>query len=345
MENLTVCVVGGGTVGLAVAWTLARRGASVTVADPSPGSGASWVAGGMLAPYSEAWPGEEELVRLGIESLRLWDEFERDLREYADGELITARGTVWFAVDEADAGELRTMHGAASIGEPDSFVTLRPSEAVRLVPGAAPRVRAAAYARTELAVDNRILHRTLVNACIHEGVQITADRIVDVDQVEADAVIVCAGSESTELLPDLCVRPVKGEVVRLRRTPGALPPPAVTVRAKVRGRHVYVVPRADGVVVGATQYENDRDLATRIGPVVDLLADAFTVLPFLREYDLAEISAGLRPMTTDSVPVIERVRTGVYAATGHGRNGILLAPLTAVAVADMLTEQEEQVWN
>ncbi|BDH59285.1 FAD-dependent oxidoreductase [Tsukamurella sp. PLM1] len=119
----------------------------------------------------------------------------------------------------------------------------------------------------------------------------------------------------------------------------------MTVRARVHGRSVYVVPRADGVVVGATQYENDRDLSPRIGPVVDLLDDAFTVLPFLREYDLVSVDAGHRPTTPGNVPVIARLGERRFAATGHGRNGILLSPVTGVRAADMVLNEEVHAWS
>lgn len=346
-----VRVVGGGSVGLTVAWSLARRGAAVTVHDPEPGSGASWVAGGMIAPYSEAWPGEEALHHLGVESLGLWDVFACDLSPYADGPLVTARGTVWLAVDDGDAEDLGTIGRAVveSGGAPELFAAIRPSAALRAVPGAAPRIRAAAQAPSEIAVDNRLVHRALLAACVDAGVRFER-ATVDMPPTElaattGDAVIVCAGAASAALCPELGVRPVKGEVVRLRRGRSCLPPPTVTVRARVHGRQVYVVPRADGVVVGATQYENDRDLSPRIGPVVDLLDDAFTVLPFLREYDLIEVTAGLRPTTADNVPVIAPLGEGVFAATGHGRNGILLAPVTGVRVADMVLNKEVHAWN
>lgn len=342
----TVTVVGGGTVGLTIAWTLARRGSTVTVVDPRPGSGASWVAGGMIAPYSEAWPGEEELYRLGVESLGLWEGFARDLQPYADGPLITSRGTVHLAVDEGDAADLETV--AAAVGDPALFAPLRPSAAARAVPGAAPRIRAAASAPDEISVDNRLLHRALRAACTTEGVTFRAaavDGAAGLDALPGDAVIISAGADSGALAPELGVRPVKGEVVRLRRGPTCLPPPAVTVRARVRGRQVYVVPRADGVVVGATQYENDRDLGVRIGPVVELLDDAFTVLPFLREYEFVEVAAGLRPTTAGNVPVIAPFGGRVFAATGHGRNGLLLAPVTGARAADMVLKQEVQAWS
>ncbi|NMD58110.1 MULTISPECIES: glycine oxidase ThiO [Tsukamurella] len=341
----TVTVVGGGTIGLSVARALAGRGSTVTVVDPCPGSGASWVAGGMIAPYSEAWPGEEELYRLGVESLGLWEGFARDLQPFADGPLITSRGTVHLAVDDGDAADLETI--AAAVGEPALFGPLRPSAAARAVPGAAPRIRAAAHAPQEIAVDNRLVHGALLAACRAAGVTFQEEsvRSGDVDDLPGDAVILCAGADSAALAPELEVRPVKGEVVRLRRGPTCLPPPEVTVRARVRGRQVYVVPRADGVVVGATQYENDHDLGVRIGPVVELLDDAFTVLPFLREYEFAEVTAGLRPTTAGNVPVIAPLRGRLFAATGHGRNGLLLAPVTGARAADMVLQQEVQAWS
>ncbi|GAA1083067.1 glycine oxidase ThiO [Tsukamurella strandjordii] len=339
----SVSVVGAGIVGLTVAWSLARAGARVAVYDPAPGSGASWVAGGMLAPYSEAWPGEEGLLALGAQSLALWEGFATALQPYADGPLITARGTVWLAVDDGDAEELATV--TTAVGDERLFAALRPSAALRTIPGAAPRIRAAAQAPSELAVDNRLVHRALLAACAATGVELRAEAVRAPSDLPGDAVIVCAGAASVDLLPGCAVRPVKGEVVRLRRAPSCLPPPEVTVRARVHGRPVYVVPRADGVVVGATQYENDRDLAPRVGPVVELLVDAFTVLPFLREYELVEVTAGLRPTRPDNLPLLGRVDGRVFAATGHGRNGILLAPVTGARAVDMVLDQEVHAWN
>lgn len=342
----SVTVVGGGTVGLTVARALALRGCAVEVVDPDPGSGASWVAGGMIAPYSEAWPGEDELYRLSVESLGLWEEFARDLQPFADGPLITARGAVHLALDDGDAADLETI--AAAVGDPELFGPMRPSAAARAVPGAAPRIRAAAHAPQEIAVDNRLVHGALLAACRAAGVAFRAEAVdgaAALDDLPGDAVIVSAGVDSATLAPDLGVRPVKGEVVRLRRGPTCLPPPEVTVRARVHGRQVYVVPRADGVVVGATQYENDRDLGVRIGPVVEMLDDAFTVLPFLREYEFIEVAAGLRPTTAGNVPVIAPLGGRVYAATGHGRGGLLLAPVTGRRTADMVLQQEVQAWS
>jgi glycine oxidase len=132
-----------------------------------------------------------------------------------------------------------------------------------------------------------------------------------------------------KLWPGLPVRPVKGEVLRLRWRGGCMPLPQRVIRARVHGRVVYLVPRADGVVVGATQYEHGRDTAPSVAGVRELLDDACAVLPGLGEYELAECAAGLRPMTEDNMPIVGRIDDRTLVATGHGRSGFLLAPWTA----------------
>jgi glycine oxidase len=136
------------------------------------------------------------------------------------------------------------------------------------------------------------------------------------------------------------IRPVKGQLLRLRH-PGSLPPIATrTIRALVQGREVYLVPRRDGeLVVGATQEErDDRDITA--GAVHDLLRDATTALPAVSELILAEISVGLRPGSADNGPIVGRVSDHLIAAAGHFRNGILLSAATADAVAAILAGQE-----
>jgi glycine oxidase len=133
------------------------------------------------------------------------------------------------------------------------------------------------------------------------------------------------------------VRPVKGEILRLRCRPGSLPPPARTVRGLVEGRPVYLVPRENGgLVVGATQYEAGFEEAPRVGGVRDLLADAERLVPAVADYALVEAGAGVRPGTPDNLPVVRPLEPGVLAATGHGRNGMLLLPGTLAEVAALL---------
>jgi glycine oxidase len=155
----------------------------------------------------------------------------------------------------------------------------------------------------------------------------------------ADTVLVAAGAHSAGLHPALhgLVRPVKGEILRLALRPGAFPAPRRTVRALVDGRPVYMVPRADGLVLGATQSEVGFDTTVTVGGVRDLLRDAERILPGIAEYALVESAAGLRPGSPDNLPLIGAIGPeGLLVATGHHRNGMLLAPVTADAVAALL---------
>ena len=148
--------------------------------------------------------------------------------------------------------------------------------------------------------------------------------------------VIANGIDAPALWPGLPVRPVKGEVLRLRWRKGCMPLLQRVIRARVHGRQVYLVPRADGVVVGATQYEHGRDTAPVVSGVRDLLDDACTVLPALGEYELAECAAGLRPMTPDNLPLVQRLDERTLVAAGHGRSGFLLAPWTAEQIVSEL---------
>ncbi len=177
-----------------------------------------------------------------------------------------------------------------------------------------------------------------------DGVDAAVGRSAGLDQddgaLSADAVVICAGAHSGLLHPALAalVRPVKGEIVRLAHRGSALPPPTRTVRALVDGRPLYAVPRDDGgLVVGATQYEAGFDTDVTVAGVRDLLRDVERVLPAVAEYTLVETAAGLRPGSPDNRPLIGALGPdGLFVATGHGRNGMLLAPVTADAVVAML---------
>jgi glycine oxidase len=318
----SLAVVGGGVIGLSVARRAAQAGWSVCV-HRTADTGASWVAGGMLAPHSEGWPGEERLLQLGLESLRLWH--EGGFTEGLPPEVITARESLVVAVDRADVADLRTV--ADWLSEQGHPVVWE--SAVRdIEPQLAQGIRHGFRAPTELAVDNRALLEALVAECDRAGVRWDGPA-ADLSRVGGDAVVIANGVDAPALWPGLPVRPVKGEVLRLRWRKGCMPLPRRVIRARVRGRQVYLVPRADGVVVGATQYEHGRDTAPVVSGVRDLLDDACAVLPALGEYELAECAAGLRPMTPDNLPIVRRLDARTLVATGHGRSGFLLAPWTA----------------
>ncbi|MDV8001629.1 glycine oxidase ThiO [Rhodococcus sp. IEGM 1408] len=349
-----VAVVGGSVIGLACAWAVARAGVAreVVIHEPDdagpdgvPTSSAAWVAGGMLAPFSEAWPGEEAAFALGVDSLRRWPDFLRDLQpHHRPGPPIrTATHTHLLAVDDADSRDLdmamawaARQAGPARATEADvRRVTRR--ELREAEPSLARVARTVYRMDTESAVDNRLLLAALTRACHAEGVTWVRGAVAVLDDVEADRVVLAAGAGSADLA-GLPVRPVKGEVLRLRIRPGCEEPPRGVVRAFVRGRPLYLVPRDGGLVVGATQYEHGEDRQVTVSGVRDLLADAETVFPGVGEYELAEAIAGLRPMSPDNLPFlgVDPDDPRVVHATGHGRNGIALTPVTAATVAAQL---------
>jgi glycine oxidase len=328
----SLAVIGGGVIGLAVARRAAQAGWSVRVHRTGE-RGASWVAGGMLAPHSEGWPGEERLLRLGLESLRLWRE-----GGFTDGlppEVITARESLVVAIDQADVADLHTV--ADWLSEQGHPVVWE-SAARDVEPLLAQGIRHGFRAPTELAVDNRAVLDALSVDCERHGVRWAGpvDRLPGVSDVKADAVVIANGIDAPALWPGLPIRPVKGEVLRLRWRSGCMPLLQRVIRARVHGRQVYLVPRRDGVVVGATQYEHGRDTAPVVSGVRDLLDDACAVVPALGEYELAECAAGLRPMTPDNLPIVQRLDARTLVAAGHGRSGFLLAPWTAEQIVSEL---------
>ncbi len=342
-HNATIVVVGGGVIGLSVAWRLVST-CDVTLVDPAPATGASWVAGGMLAAVTETWPGEEDLLDLSTASLAAWPEFAAEL-----GVDLQTNGTIAAALDSADASVLDTLAShLASLGRDVDRLTGRELRAVE--PTIGPSIRSGLIVPGDLAVDNRELLRLLRSGAADRGVRfvdrpvraVTAGTVEPVEgpPIRGDAVVIAAGAWSAAMHPALAtaVRPVKGEILRLRARPGALPPPAHTVRGLVESRAVYLVPRAgDELVVGATQYEAGFDVEVTVGGVRDLLADAERVIPGIAEYGLTETAAGLRAGSRDNLPLVGWLEPGVLVATGHSRNGLLLAPITAAAVDAMVS--------
>ncbi|GAA4852801.1 glycine oxidase ThiO [Saccharopolyspora rosea] len=343
-----VVVVGGGVIGTSVAWKAAAAGFRVRLVDAAPASGASHVAGGMLAPIAEAWPGEEELLELGTASLHRWPDFADELsRASGMPSGLRREGTLVVGVDAADRADLdRLADYLAQRGRTVARLTGR--ELRRLEPSLGPAVRGGLEVPGDLAVDNRVALAALRAAATAAGVEFVPAHArsvrpgaVELDEstVECDVAVIAAGVRSAELHPGLSgrIRPIKGEILRVRARGTALPPPSRTVRGPVHGRQTYLVPRDDGgLVLGATQHEVGFDTQVTVGGVRDLIADAEQLLPGISEYELVESAAGLRPGTDDNLPVIGHLEAGVLAATGHHRGGFLLAPLTAEAVLALL---------
>ena len=171
----------------------------------------------------------------------------------------------------------------------------------------------------------------LVAACRAEGVELREGaRVARLDELDAGRVVVAAGAWTAELVPGVPVRPVKGQLLRLRDPRGA-----GLVDRVLRFEGGYLVPRGDGgYVLGATMEERGFDTTVTAGGVYELLRDAHELVPGISELVVEEALAGLRPGTPDNLPIVEE-RDGVVVACGHGRNGVLLAPLTAEMVVEL----------
>jgi len=365
-DSYEVLIVGAGVIGLACAWRAARRGTRVCVVDRDEvASGATGVAAGMLAPVSEVSWGEENLLALGLASLGMWDDFAAELEDESASPAGYRRcGALHVALDRDEAEALRRSHELHRRLELDSE-WLRPSGCRDLEPGLAPAISGGVHAPHEAAVDPVTLCAALSVAlrerggALELGVEVVAAelgesdggdghatvRLADGRELRAEQLVVATGcwSGSDEWLPADTrppVRPVKGEILTLRAGDGA----AVCERI-VAGERVYLVPRDDGrLIVGATVEEKGFDTTVTAGGVHELLREAYRLLPEIAELELVEARAGLRPGTPDNAPVIGRESSaGVILATGHYRNGILLAPATAEAVAALLADEEPAV--
>ena len=355
-------VVGGGVIGLAIAWRAALAGMAVTVVDEAPGRGASWAAAGMLAPVTEVHYGERPLLSLNLAAAARWPAFAAEVEE-ASGLPVGYRpgGTLAVARDADDNAALEDLY-QFQLRCGLEVERLRSRECRQLEPGLAPSIRGGILAAGDHQVDNRALVEALLVACQRAGVRmvrgrvaelaVQADRVTGVllagggpvpspadgETLAAGVVVLAAGCWSgglrglaAEALPP--VRPVKGQLLYLR---GPADQPLCS--RNVRGLEVYVVPRTDGrVVVGATIEEQGFDTTVTAGAVHDLLRAALELLPDVAELELAETVVGLRPGSPDNAPMLGPAGPdGLVVATGHYRNGILLTPVTADAIAELL---------
>jgi glycine oxidase len=346
-------IVGGGVIGLASAWRAAQRGARVCVLERDrPAAGATCVAAGMLAPVGEASWGEERLLALNFESLRRWPGFAEELEGEAGLETGFAQaGAIHVALDRDEAEDLRRRYELhRSLGLDSEW--LRGSECRKLEPGLATAVRGGAEVPGEASVDPRRVVAALLGAldrrdvAVHSDAEVVgAEREAGVWRVEtADRgayegamLVLAAGcwSGQADWIPEGAppVRPVKGEILSLRGPAGE----RVCERI-VAGERVYMVPRADGrLIVGATVEERGFDTAVTAGGVHELLREAYRLIPEIVELELVEATAGLRPGSPDNAPLIgQGSADGLLVATGHFRNGVLQAPVTADCVAALL---------
>ncbi|MGY0023396.1 glycine oxidase ThiO [Streptomyces sp. cg35] len=357
-----VLVVGGGIIGLVTAWRAAQRGLSVAVVDPDPGGGAAQVAAGMLAAVTELHYGEQTLLNLNVESARRYPDFAAELAEASGRDLgYRACGTLAVALDADDRAHLRELHALQrKSGLESEWLSGR--DCRRLEPMLAPGVRGGLRVDGDHQIDPRRLAGALVTACERTGVvfhrtraerlRVVQDRasgvlLADGTELAGGQIVLAAGSRSGQLagVPDEVlppVRPVKGQVLRLTVPRRYAPFLSRTVRAVVRGSHLYLVPRVNGeLVVGATSEELGWDTTVTAGGVYELLRDAHELVPGITELPLTETCAGLRPGSPDNAPLLGPTPLpGLLLATGHYRNGVLLTPVTGDAMAHVLVTGE-----
>ena len=345
-------------IGLSIGWRLAQAGCAVEVFERGEaGRGASWAAAGMLAAGVETEPGELALHGLCRASQDAWPGFAAEL-EAASGQSVELRreGTLMVALNRDDTAQLRytydfqRAHGIA-------LDWLTGGQARQREPHLHPNLAAAVYCAQDHQVENRKLVRALraaflaAGGTLHEHTPVAAIEtqagqvtqiVVGETRVAADVIVLAAGAWSGEIagLPASArppVRPIKGQMLALRMDPAA-----PLLRHVVWTPRVYLVPREDGrLIVGATSEERGFDGNLTAGGVYSLLEGAWRALPSIEELPIDEMWVGFRPGSRDDAPLLGPGEIGglVYA-TGHHRNGILLTPVTAEAIARYILSGE-----
>jgi glycine oxidase len=383
---LDVIVIGAGIVGLGIAWTAARSGRTVAVIDPEPASGATYAAAGMLAPVSEVHYQEEDLLELTLASAAVYPAFVESLG--AGAALVGYRTTRTITVG-ADSADRQSLADLSEVQRGHGLMVQQLSirEARALEPLLSPQLSSAYNIDQDHQIDPRRLAAQLRSAIdrvasrdkwthvhairqnavglLHEypadaTSRVTGVTLADGSTVAADEVIVANGLAAGQLdgLPDwltLPVRPVYGDILRLRIPERLRPLVTATVRGLVRGIPVYLVPRDDGtIVLGATQRE-DGSTAVSAGGVHQLLRDAQILVPAVAELELIEATARARPGTPDNAPLLGRIAhsldrpnediPGLIIATGFFRHGVLLTPIAAEHCLQLLDGTADNRWE
>ncbi|MEX2212182.1 MAG: glycine oxidase ThiO [Gaiellaceae bacterium] len=327
-----VIVVGAGVIGLAAAWRIAQRGLSVSVLERGePGGGATFASAGMLAPVTESEFGDEPALEERLAAAAAWPAFAAELTEASGIDTGYRRnGCLSVALGADEIEEVRRHHDfRLELGLAAEW--LAPSACRELEPALSTSVSGGSFTPDDGEVDPRALTRALLAALERAGVPVLREEVTDLDQVPARTVVAATGAWA-DWLPEAVrppVRPVKGQIVRLRGEP--------VVERSIRTPEVYVVPRRSGeTVIGATVEERGFDTTVTAGAVHELLRESYRALPELAELEFAEATAGLRPCTPDNLPIVERGGNGLVIAMGHYRNGILLTPTAADRVAELV---------
>ncbi|MED1794817.1 glycine oxidase ThiO [Brevibacillus nitrificans] len=344
-------VVGGGIIGLSLAYELSRRGMSVTLVEQGEWGGqASSAAAGMLAPLKEfSVPGT--MVELGMESLRLYPQWAQELEEHTAGDVqLSLEGLVTVAMDDAESEPLRAKYLWQKEAGYDVH-WMGAKELLEVEPLLTDRVQAGIYSPGEGHINNRLLLRSLVTACkiqgvallsgcVVKGIAVKAGRVIGVETtsgpIRADHTIVASGAWAGIMMEmlDLAipVRPVRGQIAAVSSV-------GIPLRTVIFGTSGYITPKKDGkIVIGATEDESGFQREVTLAGLASVLNGVMPYVPALHAAAFLEAWGGLRPATADGKPLLGPVPgwEGLSLAGGHFRNGILLSPVTAIRMADYL---------
>jgi len=346
-----IIIVGGGVIGLSIAWRLARENTrdEILLLDANrAGEGTSRVSAGMIAPIAEAGFEDPHFIKFARLSRERYRAFVSEVSRDADMPVVLGEeGSIIAAIHRDDVEAMRRVYEHRRHAElPVEWLT--GTEAREMEPTLTPRVSAAMWIAYDGQVNPRALLPALVRACNRRGVEVResarVQRIVindetvagvelDGETIPAGTVVLCAGAWSgtidgmpADVVPQ--VRPIRGQILRLTRTAD------FAMKHVVRGPRAYLLPKDDGtVVVGATQEEAGFDATPTAGGIKTILENAWEMVPSIYDLPIERVEVGLRPGTRDHLPLVGATRIhGLIMATGHFRHGILFAPTTADAV-------------
>ena len=361
MAQKRVLIVGGGAIGLAIGWRLARAGLAVALFDRDRvGHSASWASAGMLSPLAEVQFEEEDLLHLGLKGLAVYPEFVGEL-EAETGCCVGYRrdGVLIVGITQDDLEYLKFRYRyQRDLGLPVTY--LSGDEAREREPHLSAQVSAAVWCPGDHQVDNRRLVMALKKGLVAAGGEVFEEMGVDEllidgtrvrgvrvgeEVFEGDTVVLASGCWSRLIpgLPDCArppVRPVRGQIMRLTMTEDFALNTMVWYSRVATSTVAYLVPKDNGhLVLGATSEEMGFDKDVTAGGMFELLRAAWEVLPGVYDLPLIESAAGLRPGSRDDAPILgETPIAGLIMATGHYRKGILLTPLTALSIAEVILE-------